>query len=219
MLLMNPEIDTYLMEGCGRCPLGGTTDCKVHTWAAELELLRKLVLECGLNEELKWGVPCYTHKGHNILLVSAFKEYCALSFFKGTLLADTEGILKAPGKNSQATRLLKFTSVQEIMELEAVLKAYVFEAIEVEKAGLKVVFKKNPEPIPEELQQKLDKDPYFRTSFESLTPGRQRGYIIFFSQAKLSKTRQARIETYTSKILNGQGLHDAYKRRAREIMN
>lgn len=212
---MNPAIDAYLMEGCGRCPLGGTADCKVHTWTAEMKLLRKLVLDCGLNEELKWSVPCYTHQGNNILLLSAFKEYCALSFFKGTLLADTEGVLIAPGKNSQATRLLKFTSVQEIMELEAVLKAYVFEAIEVEKAGLKVEFKKNPESIPEELQQKLDTDPYFRTAYESLTPGRQRGYIIYFSQAKQSKTRQGRIEKYTSKILNGEGIHDAYKRRSR----
>lgn len=212
---MNPEIDAYLVEGCGRCPLGGTADCKVHTWTAELEKLRQIVLECGLEEELKWSVPCYTYQGKNILLVSAFKEYAAISFFKGALLADSAGVLVAPGKSSQSIRLMKFTSVRMIMEMEAVLKAYIFEALEVEKAGLKVEFKKNPEPVPLELQQKLDKDLYFRTAFESLTPGRQRGYIIHFSQAKQSKTRQARIEKYTSKILNGEGLHDAYKHTSR----
>lgn len=209
---MNPKIDTYLIEGCGRCPLGGTADCKVHTWTEELEKLRKIVLDCGLTEELKWGVPCYTYMGKNVAIVSAFKDYCAISFFKGALLADTEGILKSPGESSQATRLIKFTSNQEIIMLEAILKAYIFKAVEVEKAGLKIEFRKNPEPVPDELQQKLNEDLFFKTAFESLTPGRQRGYIIYFAQAKQSKTRVARIEKCTSKILNGEGLNDAYKR-------
>ena len=213
---MNPKIDTYLIEGCGRCPLGGTADCKVHSWTEELEKLRKMVLDCGLTEELKWGVPCYTYTGKNIAIVSAFKDYCAISFFKGSLLADNEGILKSPGESSQASRLLKFTSLQAIVEMEAQIKAYIFEAIEVEKAGLKVEFRKNPEPVPDELQQKLNADLFFRTAFESLTPGRQRGYIIYFSQPKQSKTRLARIEKYTSKILNGEGLNDAYKRMTRQ---
>lgn len=213
---MNPKVDSYLIEGCGRCPLGGTADCKVHTWTEELEKLRKMVLDCGLTEELKWGVPCYTYKGKNVAIVSAFKNYCAISFFKGALLADNEGILMSPGESSQASRLLKFTSVQAIVEMEALIKTYIFEAIEVEKAGLKVEFRKNPEPVPDELQQKLNSDLFFQTAFESLTPGRQRGYIIYFSQPKQSKTRLARIEKYTSKILNGEGLNDAYKRMTRQ---
>jgi uncharacterized protein YdeI (YjbR/CyaY-like superfamily) len=208
---MNPKIDKYLSEGCGRCPLGGTSDCKVHNWTDELKKLRKLVLDCGLTEELKWGVPCYTYRNNNVLIVSAFKDFCAVSFFKGSLLKDPYGILAKPGKNSQATRYARFTNIQEIIEAEPVLKAYIFEAIEAEKAGWKVEFKKNPEPIPEELQQKLDEDQFFKTAFEELTPGRQRGYIIYFSQPKQSKTRVTRIEKCVPKILNGEGLHDKYK--------
>lgn len=207
---MNPKVDQYLAEGCGRCSLGGTPACKVHTWPEELKRLRAIVLDCGLMEELKWGVPCYTYEGQNVLLVSAFKEFAALSFFKGALLNDPHQLLVKPGENSQASRYLKFTSVEEIDEQESILKAYVLEAVKVEKAGLKVEFKKNPEPVPEELQQKLDEDPFFRTAFEELTPGRQRGYIIYFSQAKQSKTRVSRIEKCVPKILNGEGLHDKY---------
>jgi uncharacterized protein YdeI (YjbR/CyaY-like superfamily) len=208
---MNPKIDHYLREGCGRCPLGGTPECKVHRWTEELKRLRQLVQDCGLEEELKWGVPCYTFQAKNVLLVSAFREYCALSFFKGSLLSDSHGILKKPGENSQATRLITFMSAGEITEQAAVLKAYVREAIEVEKAGLKVDFQKNPEPIPEEFQQALQDDPYVRSAFENLSPGRQRGYILYFSQPKQSRTRFARIERSIAKILNGEGLHDQYK--------
>ena len=211
--VMNPAIDAYLTEGCGRCPLGGTSECKVHTWTRELEALRQIVLECGLTEELKWSVPCYTWQGKNVSLLSAFKDYCALSFFKGSLLSDHAGILKSPGASSQATRLFKFTGLQEIIEQEALVKSYVYEAIEVEKAGINVEFKKNPEPIPEELDRKLDEDLLFKTSFESLTPGRQRGYILYFSEPKQAATRWSRIEKCTGKILNGEGLHDSYKRR------
>jgi uncharacterized protein YdeI (YjbR/CyaY-like superfamily) len=207
---MNPKIDIYLAEGCGRCPLGGTPDCKVHQWPDVLKKLRMILLECGLTEESKWGVPCYTYQDKNIVLVSALREYCAFSFFKGVLLKDPCDILEKPGPNSQSDRVIKFTSVQQIIELEDVLKTYVAEAIEVEKAGLKVEFKKNPEPIPEELQQTFQKDPFLKTAFEELTPGRQRGYILYFSQPKQSKTRVARIEKCTPKILNGEGLHDKY---------
>lgn len=207
---MNLKIDNYLAEGCGRCPLGGTPDCKVHRWSDELRQLRMLVLDCGLTEELKWGVPCYTFQHNNIAIVSAFKEYCALSFFKGALLNDTNGILYKPGEHSQAARLIKFTSIHEIVEMEAALRAYVFEAVEVEKAGLKVEFKKDPEPIPDELQLRLEEDPILKTAFGALTPGRQRGYILYFSQPKQSKTRVARIEKCTPKILNGEGLNDKY---------
>ena len=210
---MHPDVEIYLAQGCGRCPLGGTPECKVHSWTEELRQLRKIALDCGLTEEVKWGVPCYTYKNKNVLLVSAFKEYCAISFFKGALLSDTENILEKPGENSQATRYAKFTNVQKIIENESILKAYIFEALEVEKSGLKVEFKKNPEPVPDELQTRMDEDPVLKTAFEALTPGRQRGYILHFTQPKQSKTRFARIEKCIPKILNGEGLNEKYSRK------
>lgn len=205
---MNPQVDAYLAEGCGRCPLGGTPECKVHSWSKELELLRAMVLDCGLAEEVKWGVPCYTFQGGNVVIVSAFKHYCSLSFFKGSLLQDADGLLASPGENSQAARLFKFTDVQQIMELESQIKAYIFEAVEVEKAGLKVPFKKRPEPIPEELELKFEEDPALKAAFEALTPGRQRGYILHFSQPKQSKTKVARIEKCVAKIFEGKGFQE-----------
>ncbi|WP_422082113.1 YdeI/OmpD-associated family protein [Ulvibacterium sp.] len=210
---MNPKVDNYLEQGCMRCKLGGTHDCKVHAWTAELEKLREIVLDCGLTEELKWGVPCYTFNDGNVLMVSALKNYSAISFFKGVLLKDPDNILEKPGPNSQSARLIKFTNVNEIPELEPTLNRYIYEAIEVEKAGLKVNFKKNPEPIPEELERKFEEDPVLKSAFESLTPGRQRGYIIYFSQPKQSETRESRIEKCAGKILNGEGLHDKYSGR------
>jgi uncharacterized protein YdeI (YjbR/CyaY-like superfamily) len=208
---MNQSVENYLLEGCGRCELGSTPDCKVHQWTKELELLRMFVLECGLTEECKWGVPCYTYKDKNVLMISALKEYCCISFFKGVLLADQSSILEKPGDNSQAVRLIKFRDVKAIKAIESELKAYIHEAVEVEKAGLKVAFKKNPEPLPEELENRFEEDPMFKSAFEALTPGRQRGYILYFSQPKQSKTRLSRIEKYTAMILNGEGLHDKYK--------
>jgi uncharacterized protein YdeI (YjbR/CyaY-like superfamily) len=210
---MNQSIENYFSEGCGRCPLGGTPDCKVHTWTAELALLRSIVLECGVEEEVKWGVPCYTSQGKNVFLLSAFKEYCAISFFKGVLLSDAAGLLEKPGPNSQASRVWKFTSEAGVREHAETIKTYVFEAVEVEKAGLKVDFKKSLEPMPEELEQRLDEDPVLKDAFESLTPGRQRGYILYFSAPKQAKTRIARIDKCVGKILNGEGLHDQYQRR------
>ena len=207
-IIMNPEIDAYLATGCGRCAFWNTPQCKVHNWPEELKALRKLVLECGLTEELKWSVPVYTYQKSNVVLVSAFREYCALSFFKGTLLKDTEGILIAQTEKLQAARQIRFTNVQEIVKLEPILKAYILEAIEIEKAGLKVAFKKEPEPVPEELQNKLDEDPAFKAAFEALTPGRQKGYIFHFSAPKQSKTRVSRIEKCIPKILAGKGLND-----------
>ena len=204
----NPEVDNYLAEGCGRCELWGTPQCKIHKWPEELKLLRKIALECGLTEERKWGVPCYTYKHANVLIVSAFKNYASLSFFKGSLLRDEQQLLYRPGKSSQAARLFRFTSPQQIVEIESVIKAYVFEAIEIEKAGLKVEFKQQPEPIPAELDKKLAEMPKLKEAFESLTPGRQRGYILHFSQPKQSKTRESRIEKCIPKILDGKGLMD-----------
>ena len=153
---MTKSVEQYFLEGCGRCPLGGTPDCKVHNWTAELEYLRQLILDCGLTEESKWGVACYTFQKNNVLLLSAFKDYCSISFFKGSLLSDTKGLLEKPGKHSQAARLFKFTNIEQIKAIEEVVKNYIFEAVEIEKAGLKVEFKKSPEPIPEELEQQFD---------------------------------------------------------------
>jgi uncharacterized protein YdeI (YjbR/CyaY-like superfamily) len=209
MTRLNPKVDSYLIEGCGRCSLGGTPECKVNNWQEELEQLRTILLDCGLAEELKWGVPCYTFQNSNVVIMSAFKEYCALSFFKGALLKDAQGILDKPGEHTQAARLIRFTNVQEIMDMESILKAYVYEAIEVEKAGLKVDFTKTLEfAIPEEFQNKLDEIPALKTAFEALTPGRQRAYLLYFSQPKQSKTRVSRVEKYMQQILDGKGLHD-----------
>jgi len=191
---MNPKVDKYLS--------------RAKTWQEEFEKLRMIILDCGLTEELKWGKPCYTFQKSNIVIIQGFKEFCALLFCKGALLNDPNGILKKPGENTQAARRIPFTSVREIVEMEPILKAYIYEAIEVEKAGLKVNFKKNPEPIPEELQKKLDEIPSLKTAFAALTPGRQRGYILYFSGAKQSKTREARVEKCMPQILNGKGLND-----------
>ena len=187
---MNPGVDTYLSEGCYRCPNGGTPNCKVLSWQEEMKLLRRILLDCGLTEELKWKVPCYTYHNRNILIMAAFKEYTAVSFFKGALLNDAEGILIKPGENTQTVRLIPFTNVSGIIELEDILKAYIFEAIEIEMAGLKVELKKTSDlSIPEEFQKRLDEAPGLKTAFEALTPGRQRGYLFYFSAPKQSQTR------------------------------
>ena len=206
---MPVSVEHYLLEGCGRCKLGGTPDCKVHTWEKELKKLTELVRESELNEEIKWGMPCYNYQNKNILIVAAFKEYCSINFFKGSLISDPNQILVSPGENSQAGKLLKFTSLQEILAIETEIKAYIFEAIEIEKAGLKVEFKKISEfEIPVELQEKLNQNEALKTAFEALTPGKQRGYLLHFSQPKQSKTREARIEKCIPKILAGIGFHN-----------
>ncbi|MFA9390402.1 MAG: YdeI family protein [Prolixibacteraceae bacterium] len=206
---MNTIVDVYFTEGCGRCPFGGTPRCKVNNWSEELQLLRKIVLDCGLNEESKWGVPCYTFKKRNIVIVSAFKEYCALSFFKGALLNDAKGILVQQTENVQAARQIRFINIQKILDLEPILKAYVFEAVEVEKTGLKIPLKEQEKlEYPEEFQHKLDEIPFLKSAFEALTPGRQRGYLYYFSQAKQSRTRESRIEKCIPQILVGKGIND-----------
>ncbi len=205
---MNPKVDKYLENGCMRCKLGGTPACKVRRWTAELQMLRKIVLDSELTEEIKWGIPCYTFQKANVLIVSAFKAYCSISFFKGALLKGASDLLEKPGENTQGARLIKFTSVEQINKVNALVKELIAEAIAIEKAGLKVDFKKNPEPIPIELRQKLDQDPVFNKAFRALTPGRQRGYILHFSQPKQSKTRISRIEKCVQKILAGKGLSE-----------
>lgn len=192
---MNPKVDFYFS--------------KDNKWQKELEKLRTITLACGLNEELKWGCPCYTFEDRNIVLIHVFKEYCALLFFKGALLNDPNGILVQQTKNVQSARQIRFTSVREIVEKVSVLKAYIYEAIEVERAGLKVKLKTTAEyKVPEEFQKKLDKNRALKSAFEALTPGRQRAYIFYFSAAKQSKTRESRVEKYLPKILSGKGLED-----------
>jgi len=192
---LNPEVDAFLREA--------------EKWREEMAKLRMIVLDCQLKEDLKWGKPCYSFQKNNIVIIQGFKKYCALMFFKGALLEDANGILIAPGKNTQAGRQVRFTDVQEIVELEPILKAYINEAIEAENAGLEVNFKETSEySIPEEFQNKLDETPGLKTAFEALTPGRQRAYMLYFSGAKQSKTRESRVEKYIPHILNGKGLND-----------
>jgi len=192
---MNPKVDTFLS--------------RAEKWREEFEKLRTIVLDCGLSEELKWGQPCYTFQKKNIVVIHGFKEYCALLFFKGALLKDARGILIQQTENVQSPRQIRFTNVREIVRMEPILKAYIFEAVEVEKAGLKVKLKKTSDfKIPEEFQNKLNKIPALKTAFDRLTPGRQRAYLFYFSQPKQSKTRESRVEKYTQQILNGKGLND-----------
>ena len=192
---MNQKVDEFLS--------------KATQWQEELEQLQTIALDCMLTEELKWGTPCYTFNGDNVVIIQGFKAYCALMFFKGALLQDAENLLVKPGEHTQAGRQIRFTDVLEIEEKKAVLKAYIFEAIEVEKAGLDVEFKTTTAyTVPEELQQKLHEDSLFKTAFEALTPGRQRAYILHFAEPKQSQTRTARIEKQTQRILNGKGLTD-----------
>ena len=208
MSITNPKVDLYLKEGCGRCPFGNTPKCKVNFWPKELKKLRKIILETGLSEEIKWSMPCYTIDSKNILILSAFNDSCNINFFKGALLKDPGSILEKPGENSQSARYLRITSVSQIKELESIIKAYIAEAIELERSGAKVEFKKNPEPIPEELLVKFEENPDLHTAFLALTPGRQRGYILFFSAPKQSKTRESRIEKCIPQIMNGKGIND-----------
>jgi uncharacterized protein YdeI (YjbR/CyaY-like superfamily) len=204
--MMNSKVDEYLAEGCGRCSLGGTPQCKVHFWPRELKFLRKIMLDCGLTEEVKWDVPCYTYQNSNIAIVAAFKESATVSFFKGALLSDSEMILEKPGEHTQAARLIRFKDIKKIAELEDTLKAYVFEAIEIEKAGLKVKSKPVSEfDVPEELTSAFKLNPDLKKAFNSLTPGRQKAYLLHFSSAKQSKTREARIEKWIPKIMMGKG--------------
>ena len=192
---MNPKVDFFFD--------------KSSQWQKEYKQLRTLVLDCGLTEELKWGVPCYTHQGNNVVLIHGFKEYCALLFHKGALLSDPEGVLIQQTENVQSARQIRFTGLQEIVGMGKILKSYIYEAIEVEKAGLKVEMKKTKEySIPEEFQAKLDENNALKEAFNALTPGRQRGYLLHFAAAKQAKTREARVEKLIPQILNGKGLND-----------
>lgn len=192
---LNPKVEFYFS--------------KAKKWQKEMEKLRMIILNCQLTEELKWGVPCYTMQKNNIVLIHAFKDYCALLFFKGVLLNDANGILIQQTENVQAARQIRFTNINDIIKLEATLKTYIYEAIEIEKAGLKVILKKNTELIfPEEFQNKLNEMADLKNAFDSLTPGRQRAYNLFFAAPKQSKTRESRIKKCIPLILKGKGLND-----------
>ncbi|MDR6846328.1 DUF1801 domain-containing protein [Flavobacterium granuli] len=192
---MNPKVDFYFSNS--------------QKWQSELEQLRSIALDCKLTEELKWGTPCYTLQGKNIVLIHEFKEYCAFLFFKGALLSNSDGILIQQSKNVQAARQIRFTNIKEITDIRDILKAHIYEAIEVEKAGLEVKFKKTEEfVLAEEFQKKLDELPELKMAFESLTPGRQRAYMLHFSSPKQSKTRESRVEKSIPQILVGKGLND-----------
>lgn len=197
MTLMNenPKVGAYL--------------AKLTRWRAECETLRRIVLDCRLTEELKWGAPCYTAERKNVVVIHGFKDYCALLFFKGALLRDAEGLLIRQTENVQAGRQIRFTDVEQIVGMEPVLKAYIHEAVELERTGAKVAKKTTGEfPVADEFQQKLNENPALKAAFASLTPGRQRGYLLYFSAAKQSKTRQARVEKSVNQILDGRGLDD-----------
>lgn len=204
---MNPKVDFYF-----------TKAAQAEKWGEELAQLRMIILDCHLNEELKWGCPCYTYSTgssgravgkRNIVLIHTFKDYCALLFFKGALLKDPKGILIQQTKNVQSARQIRFTSVNEIMKLKPLIKKYIYEAVEVEEAGLKVTYKKPEEfKVSAEFQHKLDEKPRLKTAFYKLTPGRQRGYLLYFSAPKQSKTRESRVEKSMKQILDGKGLYD-----------
>lgn len=192
---VNPKVDAFLRAA--------------KQWRKEFEKLRAIILDCGLTEEFKWMHPCYTLAGSNVVLIHGFKEYCALLFMKGALLKDARGILVQQTENVQAARQVRFTDVREIVEMEPVLKAYIQEAIAAEKAGLKVKLKTTSEfKMPDEFRKKLDAAPALKTAFKALTPGRQRGYLLYFSAAKQSETRAARVEKCAPQILKGKGLND-----------
>jgi uncharacterized protein YdeI (YjbR/CyaY-like superfamily) len=192
---MNPKIDIYIS--------------KADKWREEMEKLRTILLNSQLTEELRWGKPCYRFQKSNVVIILPLKEYCALLFCKGALLKDASGILIKPGENTQAARQIRFASVREIGEVEHILQSYIDEAIEVEKVGLEVIYKETTDfVIPEEFLKQLAKSPALKTAFEALTPGRQRGYILYFSAPKQSKTRESRIEKWMPRILNGKGLND-----------
>ena len=192
---MNPKADWFFEEDT--------------RWQKEYKVLRNIVNSCGLTEEVKWGVPCYTLQGNNVVLIHGFKDYCALLFHKGVLLSDEQQLLIQQTKNVQAARQIRFTSLEEITSNEKLLKTYIYEAVEVERAGVQVPYKKTEEfDMPDEFKVRLDNDATLKTAFQSLTEGKQRGYLLYFSSAKQSKTRESRIEKHLDKILMGKGLDD-----------
>jgi uncharacterized protein YdeI (YjbR/CyaY-like superfamily) len=199
------SVEEYLTDGCGRCSFYATQNCKVHTWNGELIQFRRIALACGLEEEIKWSMPCYTHKGKNILIISAFKSYASINFFKGALLQDPEGVLEKAGENSQSARLLKMTNTEEIHNREAIIRTLIFEAIQVEESGIKLPAKPTDIAIPEPLKEILNSRLEVATAFENLTPGRKRSHILYITGAKQIATQEKRALQCAEKILIGKG--------------
>lgn len=202
------DVDSYLADGCGRCEKYRTPDCKVHHWAEVLVPLRDLLRETELDEQLKWGSPCYSLDGRNVVMITAFNDRAGLSFFKGVLLDDPDGLLQAPGPNSQAVRELRFTSSDEVEAHRDEVRRFLDEAIELERSGANVEFAKEPEPMPDELRARLDDDPTLAAAFDALTPGRQRSHILHVGGAKKSETRVNRVEKCAPRILAGKGFNE-----------
>ncbi|MFM7730544.1 MAG: YdeI/OmpD-associated family protein [Flavobacteriales bacterium] len=199
------------MDGCMRCKYGATPQCKVHSWKEELIYMRALLHEFDLHEERKWSFPCYTRNGKNVLMLTVFKHYCGISFFKGALIQDSDNRLVAAGEHSQSARQLRFQSIQDVIQSESDIRDFILQAIRLEDKGARVTFKKqDPSEIPEELAEKFKSDSAFERAFKALTPGRQRGYILHFSAAKKSETRSNRIEQYSPRILAGKGMQDPF---------
>jgi uncharacterized protein YdeI (YjbR/CyaY-like superfamily) len=210
---MNPGVDHYLIAGCGRCTRYNTPDCSIHRWRDAIMELRRILLSCGLSEELKWSNPCYTDQKKNICIIGAFREWCTISFFKGALLSDSKELLEKAGAHTHSARVVRITSVQQVLQHEDTLRQFIHEAIALEREGKKVMVEKQPEPMPAELVAVLNKNGALKRAFEALTPGRQRGYILHFSEPRQSKTRESRIEKCIPMILEGKGIHDDYKRK------
>ncbi len=208
--MIKPQnVDDFLKDGCGRCSKGGTPNCKVHTWTQELLYLRRLSLESGLTETIKWGMPVYMHKDKNVFIIAAFKEYCSINFFKGALLNDPEKRLHRMSENTQDSRILKFTSIEEVQSLEDWIRVFIQDAIQIEDQGIKLPKSEKKELLlPEELQNFLNQNAPVSNAFKSLTPGRQRSWVIFINGAKQSSTRESRVLKAAPKILEGKGMHD-----------
>ena len=203
------NVEHYLKSGCGRCILFNTPKCKVNRWQKELLLIRKIILKSEVEEQIKWGVPCYTFENKNIILVTAFKDYCAISFFKGSLLKDEKNLLVSPGENSQAAKYFRFQNSKEIESNSKHILNYIKEAVDIEKEGKTINFKSISEyAIPEELKKEFKDNPELEEAFHKLTPGRKRGYLIYFSQPKQSSTKETRIKKYAHLILQGKGMQD-----------
>ncbi len=208
--MIKPQnVNDFLQDGCGRCAKGGTPECKVHLWTQELLMLRNLCVEIGLTETIKWGMPVYTHKDKNVIILGAFKDFSTIGFFKGVLLNDPENILQVSGENTQDTRLIKFKSISDLLEKESWVRVFIQDAIHIEEKGLKPEKSaKKALVLPEELQSYLDKNPIHNAAFQKLTPGRQRSWVIFISGAKQQSTRESRVLKAVPKILEGKGMHD-----------
>ncbi len=214
---MNPKVDEYLLIGCGRCKYVGTPQCKVHKWPNELQLLRQLALDSQLTEDRKWGNPCYTLNGKNVLMIGAFKENAVMSFFKGGMITGYDHLLQKAGENTIQGRVMRFTSVKQIQENKKEIKAIIKIAMELERQGVKPLkAPEQPLPVAEELLEKFRVDPTFEKAFYALTPGRQKAYLIHFNEPKQAKTKEARIEKYYDQIMRGVGLHDEYAKRGKQ---